>query len=149
MTQKKQYCQLDLFKFLFSIVIVSIHTRLFRDVSETFNWYYLNVFCNLAVPFFFMTSGYLLFGKLKELDIKEQKDKIAKYMGHLLKMYLVWCVLWLPWKILNFYNSGHFTMLDLGGVFKGYYFCQRGRCFVVSAIVNCCSDLLLPVCKSF
>lgn len=142
MTPKKQYAQLDLFKFLFSIVIVSIHTRLFRDVSETFNWYYLNVFCNLAVPFFFITSGYLFFGKLKELDNKEQKHRIAKYTGHLLRMYLVWCAIWLPWKILNFYNLGHFSLQELG-VLTGSHFRQRRRRLVVLACTDCCSDLLL------
>ena len=102
----KQYNQLDLFKFLSAIVVVAIHTKPFQDYSETFTWYFDAVFANMAVPFFFITSGFLLFSRLKCTEKTQQKYVVKKYIRHILHMYIVWTVIWLPWKILNFYNQG-------------------------------------------
>lgn len=35
---KKMYPSIDLFKFLFAIAVVSIHTTLFLDLSEDISW---------------------------------------------------------------------------------------------------------------
>lgn len=56
----KQYNSIDLFKFLFAVVVVMIHTTPFKNASETFSYYFSNTFCNLAVPFFFVASGFFV-----------------------------------------------------------------------------------------
>ena len=64
--KREEYYSIDLFKFIFALVIVSIHTRLFESVSGVINWYWLNTICNLAVPFFFVTSGFLFYNRYIE-----------------------------------------------------------------------------------
>lgn len=104
---KKQYISLDLFKFIFAIVVVSIHTTPLADLGVgAVNWFYLNTFCNIAVPFFFVTSGFLFFDKISSFDtIEENREYAKKYLMHIAKMYIVWCIIWLPFKILNAYTS--------------------------------------------
>lgn len=126
MMKHKEYNSLDLFKFVFAIVVVSIHTQPFLDIKERFNWYYIHTFGNLAVPFFFMTSGFLLFKNINGLETTEQKKKVKKYILHLLKIYIVWCIIWLPWKMLNFFNSGHFTAKDILLYFRDVMFVEAG-----------------------
>lgn len=48
----------------------------------------------------------MLFGKLKEKERTEQKKIVYKYVVHILRMYLVWTVIWIPWKVLNCINTG-------------------------------------------
>lgn len=115
---KKSYPSLDLFKFIFSIVVVSIHTLPFIDFSESFSWYYNAVIGNVAVPFFFVTSGYLLFKKLDVLNKEDRYIAMKNYVWHILRMYIVWTVIWLPWKILNFITMDHLTGWDIVVYFR-------------------------------
>ncbi len=101
----KQYNSIDLFKFLFAIVVVMIHTTPFMDVSESFSWYFNNTFCNLAVPFFFVASGFIFFDKLDGVK-QNEKQRLKKYILHILKMYIVWCIVWIPWKALYLHSTG-------------------------------------------
>lgn len=86
----RQYTSIDLFKFIFAIIVVMIHTTPFMDISETYSWYFSNTFCNFAVPFFFVASGFLFFDKL-DGEKGNEKQRLKKYITHILKMYVVWC----------------------------------------------------------
>lgn len=122
----EQYNNLDLFKFTFAIVVVMIHTTPLKDISDNVNWYFSNTFCNMAVPFFFVTSGFLFFNKLQGLSETDEKSRLKKYVLHIIRMYLVWCVIWIPWKALNFYNSGHFNLSDAAGYIWNVIFVSGG-----------------------
>lgn len=103
----KNYNSIDLFKFIFAILVVMIHTTPLMDFSETASWFFNNTLCNLAVPFFFIVSGFLLFNKVKRLETQVEKQfAVKKYFVHILKMYLIWTVLWLPLKVLGWHTSG-------------------------------------------
>ncbi len=109
---RKEYKSIDFFKFIFAIFVVAIHCKPFLDVSQTVNWWVSNSIFNLAVPFFFITSGFLLFDKLKFInDLQEKRLAIKKYALHILKLYLVWSLIWLPLKILGYISQGgiHFS----------------------------------------
>ena len=113
MSKRIQYKSLDLFKFFFAIVVVMIHTRVFNDIQEGFNNIFMKSFCNIAVPFFFVTSGFLLSEKTKSMAGEERKNAVKKYVLHILKMYFVWAILWIPWKVLYYISVGHFGLEDL------------------------------------
>lgn len=123
---KLQYNNIDLFKFIFAIVIVMIHTRPFLDISEHTSWFFNNTVANLAVPFFFVTSGFLLFGKLVESDNDSRNRIVKKYLVHILRMYLIWCIIWIPWKALNYYNVGSFTIVDFVKYIRDIIFVSGG-----------------------
>lgn len=62
---------IDIFKFIFSICIIAIHTDCFI-MFEKFNWYITHMVFRLAVPFFFVCSGYFYTKKVLNnyIDIK-------------------------------------------------------------------------------
>ena len=54
-----------------------------------------------AVPWFFLTSGFFLFGKM---DVNKEKDlaAIRVWIEKVLKLYLVWTVVYFPFAIIGF-----------------------------------------------
>lgn len=103
---KKQYNSIDLFKFIYAIIVVMIHTTPFMDISETVSWYFNSIIGNIAVPFFFSVSGFLFFENWEELDISDKRKKLKKYILHILRMYIIWSIIFLPWKLLYINNTG-------------------------------------------
>lgn len=57
-TKKLQYQNLDLFRFLFSIMIILLHVRPFFNVSYEMDMAINNIIGRICVPFFFLISGY-------------------------------------------------------------------------------------------
>ncbi len=70
---------IDLIKFIFSICIIAIHVSLFKDISSM-SYYTLTMgIFRLAVPFFFVVSGYFYYKKIREeRSIKNNILKIIK-----------------------------------------------------------------------
>lgn len=66
---EKNYDILDLIKFVFSIMIVAIHTELLPNI--------LYPWLRLAVPLFFIISSFLLFSKINKSS-KDEKWIIIK-----------------------------------------------------------------------
>lgn len=60
-------CVVDYGKIFFATCVVAIHTSLLKDVSPAL-WYYLNkLIWTMAVPFFYMVSGYFFNPKMIEI----------------------------------------------------------------------------------
>ena len=88
-TQRKNLDAADVLKFVLSILIVSTHTSLFEG--------YITPLVRLAVPAFFMISGYFFFSKINSCDsIEKQRAYLKKSVSHNLKLYLFWFILLLP-----------------------------------------------------
>ena len=93
-------------KFVMAIVVVAIHTRpewSFNSslVKEIFESIY-----SIAVPFFFMASGFLLFRKISLPLDKEGEKRIKTYIKRIVKLYLIWTLIYLPLSIYGFYLDG-------------------------------------------
>lgn len=96
---RKIYDPIDLSKFIGSFLVVAIHTNIFISFSEVFNWYFVNLFCRIAVYFFFIMSAYFFFetldydnGKIKLS--KENWLKLKKYILRMTVLYLVWTAIY-------------------------------------------------------
>lgn len=89
---------IDTLKLFFSLVVVWIHTGI-GDLGGLTNW---------AVPFFFIISGFFLWGKLFERDTLEESNIILNnWLKKTLSLYLLWSLFFLPYAIIGFHN-GHF-----------------------------------------
>ena len=90
---KKDYALIDIFKFIFAIVVVFIHT-----CSERYQNGLITILISMAVPYFFVASGFFLNKKLRKMENK--KEIIISYMVKIFKMYLffsiVMCLIELP-----------------------------------------------------
>ncbi len=106
--QRKQYHAIDFFKFICAILVVSIHVAPFGQQQSKNLFFYLNFiiqgyFGMIAVPFFFVTSGFLLF---KKMDKENLNISIVKrYLFKLLRLYLIWSLIYFPLKLNWFFHQ--------------------------------------------
>lgn len=82
----------DLFKCIFAICVVAIHTMAFKDHGESAYFAFTYCITSFAVPYFFVCSGYFLGRKIygKDLQKSDYRLIIKNYAQRLLKPYLIW-----------------------------------------------------------
>ena len=89
------YNGIDLIKFFCSIMVFIIHVPPFQgDFPRLFayvNFGFQHYLCRLAVPFFFVSSGFFLFGKMSLDDINT--ERIKNYCQRLVFLIGIWNIL--------------------------------------------------------
>lgn len=93
-TKQLQYQNLDLFRFLSSIIIIVLHARPFFTVSYEIDMAINNIIGRICVPFFFFISGY--FAAKQE---QKKSDYIRSYIRSMIPVYLLWSAVYLPWSL--------------------------------------------------
>lgn len=106
MTQRKQYPQLDLMKLFMAVLVVMIHTEPFVIVRGQFLSELYDDILRLAVPFFFMTSGFLLGKKCLGADKKRIGAVLASSIRRNLRLYLLWSLIYLPAAVVGYVRDG-------------------------------------------
>lgn len=86
---------IDLVKILMAFVVVSIHTT---------TWPLLGI-REVAVPYFFIVSGFFLFGKMTG-ERTEDLAAIRTWTLKILKLYLIWTAIYLPFTIYGWVQDG-------------------------------------------
>lgn len=102
---KKQYAMIDIAKYISAILVVCIHTYPLFEISETTNLFFIQTICRMAVPFFFVTSGFFFFRK-EFIDKEASFDHLLRFERRLLKIYAIWTVIYLPYTIMDYVRSG-------------------------------------------
>ncbi|MBE6794735.1 MAG: acyltransferase [Ruminococcaceae bacterium] len=130
--QSKSMSAIDLTKFIFAILVVSIHTNPLEAYTEFGNWFLIDVVAGLAVPFFFMASGYFLFSKLiyengKIKKCKENFSRFKKYYLRIFLLYFIWSIIYLCWQIpewiyLDWFSFNAIKDYLLSAVASGSYY---------------------------
>lgn len=102
----ENFNSIDAFKWIMAILVVAIHTQPFiLCTNRGFMGLYNNLI-ELAVPFFFVSSGYLLFRKFdKDLCTQGNFERIKYSIVRYLKIYLVWTAIYLPVTIFGYYQD--------------------------------------------
>lgn len=110
-SSSKNYNGIDVVKFLCAILVVAIHVPVLNApvdgelsaIGNFINMALQKAICRMAVPFFFVCSGFFLFNKMPAgvLDVKRTKD----YCFKMLRLSGTWSVL------LFLGNSGHLWYL--------------------------------------
>ena len=86
---------LDLLKLILSCMVVMIHTTFLGPYNA-----YIYPAVRFAVPMFFMMTGYFSFRKIDSLPtFSAQKKAVGKIVIRLLKLYLFWFVVLLPYTL--------------------------------------------------
>ena len=86
---------IDAMKVLMAFVVVSIHTT---------DWPLLGI-REVAVPFFFLVSGFFLFRKMtghRKTDLAAIRDWTLK----ILRLYLIWTAIYLPFTVYGYIQDG-------------------------------------------
>lgn len=102
---KQNYNAIDLTKFICSILVVAIHIQPFgNNVNFRFlNYGIQNYLARIAVPFFFVTSGFLLYRKTVFENFSIEKP--LKYVLKLFRLYVIWSLIYLPLNIKTFISG--------------------------------------------
>lgn len=117
---KINYNAVDLVKFIMSMLVVSIHINPFNSYGNPISYWTQNYIARLAVPFFFICTGYFVFRN-------HDDGKIYSYLLHIIKLYIVWTIIYLPLiyvKKIEKYSGGIEDAIEkeVGDlVFKGSY----------------------------
>ncbi len=81
------YDLIDIFKFFFACCVVLIHTEISKELSNGF--YLQEMLFRLAVPFFFVSSGFL--SSQKELSSANLKKSLKK----MISIYMIWSFIYI------------------------------------------------------
>ena len=85
---------IDLFKFLGAFMVLMIHVAPFQTGNpalDSFNFYLQSYISRIAVPYYFVSSGFLLFRKTDLYDLNAAR--IRNYLFKLLRLLGLWLVL--------------------------------------------------------
>lgn len=98
---KKDIVGIDLFKLIASILVVILHCmgNYFGEGGRLF----VRNICAIAVPFFFITSGYF-FGIGLQKNNNSRKYYFINYEKKLIKMYIIWSIIGIPFMVKTYYK---------------------------------------------
>ncbi len=119
MRGKKQFAAIDIARYISALLVVCIHVYPFVGISETFNTYFIQTVCRLAVPFYFTVSGYFFFRKWSK-DESENEHHFRHYIVRIGKLYLIWSVIYLPYTIWNYASAG-FSFMDIFSYIRDFF----------------------------
>ncbi|RHG60876.1 acyltransferase family protein [Coprococcus comes] len=101
-SRAEQSRAIDVVKFLMAICVVAIHTEPMIGVVGWKKDLYDTVVA-LSVPFFFTSTGYLVFGSLLvPYECVFNQNKLKRQINKFLKTYLLWSFIYLPLAIYGF-----------------------------------------------
>lgn len=83
---KRTDTTVDLLKFIFCIFIIALHTKVIDLLPG--RYFFINVFVRVAVPYFFVASGYYLRKKYLNSSPNQYKDVLLSYEKRLLFPYV-------------------------------------------------------------
>ena len=105
--QRKKYNSIDLVKFIMSVCIIEYHTWPYFGMENAIGKGLYYSFFALALPFFFISSGFFLANSLDDDFCSERNFKIVKTgMLRYLKLYLIWTAVYLPITVCHFVDTG-------------------------------------------
>ena len=97
------YDNIDVAKVIFAIFVVAIHALSpFTAALSTEAQRVITALLSMAVPFFFVASGFLLGNKLNSTDREEQLVYLRKWLYRIGRLYLLWTLIYFPYAIYGF-----------------------------------------------
>lgn len=90
-----QYKGIDIVKFIMALFVVVLHTHPFYAVNRTADFLTADVIARVAVPFFFVATGFLLERQISERHA-DVREAIVRYVRKVLGLYCIWTAIYLP-----------------------------------------------------
>ncbi|BBK21228.1 hypothetical protein Aargi30884_01310 [Amedibacterium intestinale] len=122
--ERKNYYALDVAKFISAFLVICIHTAPLATISLDANFILVQIIARLAVPLFFIISGFLFFTKIntnREWNDAENRYQLKHYLYRIFKIYIIWTILYLPFSYLLIRGQNDFGMA-LAQYIKDFFF---------------------------
>ena len=129
MGKKIQFYGLDITKFICALLVIMIHTAPFIEVAPNVNFYLVQVMARIAVPFFFLASGFLFFMKLNQEGTwkdEENLDSLKHYLIRIGILYLCWSAVYFLFTLVSWLKDG-FQWVMLARYVRDFFF--TGSCY--------------------
>ncbi|MDE6607367.1 MAG: acyltransferase, partial [Lachnospiraceae bacterium] len=91
------YVGIDYFRVIAAFLVIAIHTSPLADVNELADFMLTRILARIAVPFFFMTSGFFLITRYHY-----NADRLKEFIRKTAVIYGISILLYLP---VNLYNG--------------------------------------------
>lgn len=91
---------LNVMKFIMAIFVMVVHFSPFKTIHPLLHFISIHGFTRIAVPFFFLSSGYLL----SERGYIPS-DRLKKTLKKLIKLYIFWTFIYSPLILLQLFNT--------------------------------------------
>ncbi|MDD5021042.1 MAG: acyltransferase [Endomicrobiaceae bacterium] len=88
-------CSLDIFRYFCALLVVAIHIHPFMDVNYSMGYLATQIIPRIAVPFFFVLSGYYFIQNLYN------NSSVFKTVRKIFIVYILWSVIYLSIYIFN------------------------------------------------
>lgn len=95
----------DLCKFFMSMVVVAIHIHPFEGYDQSIVIDIYDWVCGMAVPFFFLCTGYFFARDISNRDDTAALQVIKKYLKKALWLYIAWSIIYVPLALLEYYTN--------------------------------------------
>ena len=115
---KTRNCSIDLFRLYCAVLVVAIHTSPFMDQNNKLGFISTQVIPRIAVPFFFIVSGYYYIQNLEK-----GKKCISSTIWKVFKLYTFWSIIYLTRNFILFVTKDAITLQSIKG-------------FIVNNLVN-------------
>ena len=103
---RRNYNSIDLFKFIMAFAVVALHTEPLYGLGDGPVVRLYSFAVSMAVPFFFLASGYLLGSGMDLTGNEKDLERLKKHTVKILKMYLIWTAVYLPLTLWYFISTG-------------------------------------------
>lgn len=149
--KNKDYNAIDLMKFISAFLVIGIHTGPLLDINVFANFVFVQILARLAVPFFFITSGYFFFLKID--SSKGYKDKgnltyLKTYLLRIFKIYIIWSILYLPFNIVALYQAESINIASMVGYLRDFLFTGSFyHLWFLPALLFAISVVYVLICK--
>lgn len=131
--ENNNYYFVDVLKLFFSLCIIALHTHLFLDKNQTLYWYSSHCIWRIAVPFFFITSGYFFSKKVKNSnDTKKVLLTAIKRLGIL---FVFWMIINLPLQIHSLLLQNFSSRQVVLELIKEIFFYPWGALWYILALM--------------
>lgn len=94
---RKEYTGIDYFRLIAAFLVVAIHTSPLSGLNETADFVLTRIVARVAVPFFFMVSGFFLFPETEAGNLRF--NRLASFLKKTSFLYAVAILLYLPLNI--------------------------------------------------
>lgn len=131
---RKQCTLIDFLKLFFAICVVGLHTGIMQNEESNFQWYIMHGIFRLAVPFFFVCSGFFLGLKMYQANtVEEGINKIKIYIKRLIIPFIVWLIIALPIQIYNYRTNS--LIITIIKIVRRVFFYPWGALWYILALI--------------